>query len=219
MAAEPGYLYLIQLREFLNAGCPVYKLGRTSDLQRRLGQYPKGSQLIQCCYVRNMCLAETELLKAVAKHANLRMRSDYGREYVEAEDLPTLMHTFATISLKPTLRYLGHDPLVQLLSRGVKKRQSASRKATVDVDLSVLHFIQTRAATLTKATVPSLDLYYAFCMHGTDKTKLPLRQFVNIIKDHFGAVVKTMRFGDKGLCQTIQFGHLTARSKRQLNPQ
>lgn len=43
-----GYIYMIHLREFINANQPVYKIGKTKQLdsRKRIQSYPKSSCLI-----------------------------------------------------------------------------------------------------------------------------------------------------------------------------
>lgn len=42
-----NYIYLLQEREFINSKDPIYKIGRsTQEHTKRVGQYPKGSQLL-----------------------------------------------------------------------------------------------------------------------------------------------------------------------------
>ena len=37
---SPGYIYLLVEREFVRSGEPVVKVGRTSDVIRRMSEYP-----------------------------------------------------------------------------------------------------------------------------------------------------------------------------------
>lgn len=50
----PGYLYVIQEREFVRSDEDVYKVGRTYNVAQRLSQYPRGSDLIAALPVLDM---------------------------------------------------------------------------------------------------------------------------------------------------------------------
>jgi hypothetical protein len=78
-----GIIYLIHVREFLNKGENVFKVGRTKNLTQRLSHYPKGSKLIFCMDAVNCTRAEKEILGILAEEHLLRR--DLGREYIEGD--------------------------------------------------------------------------------------------------------------------------------------
>ena len=77
-------VYLLIEREFIKTGEKIQKIGRSSrENDLRIKQYPKGSQLIVLCNVRNSVLMEKEILtkfKQTYKH-----RTDIGNEYFEGD--------------------------------------------------------------------------------------------------------------------------------------
>jgi hypothetical protein len=81
------YIYIIREREFRRFGEPVWKPGRTEyeSIQKRFGQYPKGSELIFAARVSDAVTAEKELKQLLASHRGLIHRKDIGREYFEGE--------------------------------------------------------------------------------------------------------------------------------------
>ena len=84
-----GYIYLLQEREFIKTGEPVYKLGKTTTtIQQRLQGYPKGSRLILCIEVEDCHEREKKLLDKFKRE--FKLRKDIGNEYFEG-DKQTMM--------------------------------------------------------------------------------------------------------------------------------
>lgn len=78
-----GYIYLIHLREFIKINEPVYKVGRSEDVNRRKKEYPKGSVQLFFCIVNN----EIKLEKIIKKQLkiNFTQQKEYGTEYFKGE--------------------------------------------------------------------------------------------------------------------------------------
>ncbi len=85
-----GYIYIIKLREFIVYDVPVYKIGKTRDIIRRVRQYPKNSKLVQCNYTNDMHRAEKKMIAKFKKQ--FKQRKDIGTEYFEG-DLDAMMTT------------------------------------------------------------------------------------------------------------------------------
>jgi hypothetical protein len=86
--------YIIWIREFYLSNTPIYKIGKTDNIIRRLKQYPKGSQLLFMCHTKNMHKAENQLknvFKPLFEH-----KTDYGSEYFKG-DLATMQRLMAEI--------------------------------------------------------------------------------------------------------------------------
>ena len=80
--SDREYVYLIQEREFKRLAEPTYKIGRTRmHPDRRLGCYPKDSEVMLLCDVENCKRAEAELKKKFGKL--FKPRREYGVEYYE----------------------------------------------------------------------------------------------------------------------------------------
>jgi len=77
----PGFIYLLVEREFVRSGETIVKVGRTTDVVRRLSQYPKGSKLLFCMYCDTLVATESELLLLLDKA--FKRRPDVGRESFE----------------------------------------------------------------------------------------------------------------------------------------
>lgn len=80
----PGYIYLLQEREFIRSGENIYKIGRTSHHpNQRLGKYPKDSELHIIVSVNDDLDSENILLKIFRK--KFTRRSDIGAEYFQGD--------------------------------------------------------------------------------------------------------------------------------------
>jgi len=76
------YMYLIQLREFIKSGEPVFKVGRTNQENfKRFYQYPKGSKILFQMICDNSNEAEKEIIIKFKK--KYIFRKDVGNEYFE----------------------------------------------------------------------------------------------------------------------------------------
>lgn len=88
-SSRPGEIYIVQTRHCLEMGMPVYKIGRSDDVMKRLQQhYPRGTIIVARALVPNMRNAEIVLL-AMCQRAFSRRR-DFGQKYFEG-DLPNLL--------------------------------------------------------------------------------------------------------------------------------
>ena len=94
---ENHFVYMIQEREFMKTGEPIYKIGKTTqEPSRRMEGYPKGSRVIiyietslsGCHYMERQLIAEFDRL--------YKLRDDIGREYYEG-DLDRMKATFLRI--------------------------------------------------------------------------------------------------------------------------
>ena len=84
LRSMPGYIYLLQEREFIRSGENVYKIGRTSHHpNQRLGKYPKDSELHIIVSVNDDLESENILLKIFRK--KFTRRSDIGAEYFQGD--------------------------------------------------------------------------------------------------------------------------------------
>ncbi len=77
-------VYIIHLREFINAGQSVYKIGRTAQPHlKRANSYPKGSDLKFQMSVINSHKVETKIIKLFEQE--FIRRRDLGSEYFEGD--------------------------------------------------------------------------------------------------------------------------------------
>lgn len=80
---EGGYVYTCLLREFINSGETVIKVGMTMDPAVRIKQYPKGSIFTSTMYKRDPRNAEARLVDEFKK--DFTQRFDIGKEYFEGD--------------------------------------------------------------------------------------------------------------------------------------
>lgn len=77
------YIYIVHCKQHINSHEKIFKIGRTSDVERRLKGYAKGSIIIYNIYVKNEKNFETCVLKKLSE--NFKQRLDCGREYFEGD--------------------------------------------------------------------------------------------------------------------------------------
>ena len=80
-----GFFYILQEREFINSGEPIFKIGRTNqkDVNRRFKAYPKSSEVIWTVKCPNSKLFEYVAVKLFQHH--FTARPDIGREYFHGD--------------------------------------------------------------------------------------------------------------------------------------
>lgn len=76
-----GFIYIMHVREFLNANLNIYKIGRTICVNKRICGYPKGTECKFFTTVDNAVLCENELIKIFK--STFTHRKDLGAEYFE----------------------------------------------------------------------------------------------------------------------------------------
>lgn len=75
-------IYIIQEREFIKTNENIYKIGRSRQIKnRRLNQYPKGSEILLILCVDDCYIFESNIKKIFNK--KFKNRSDIGTEYYE----------------------------------------------------------------------------------------------------------------------------------------
>jgi len=80
-----NYIYLLQEREFIKTSEPVFKVGRTQQINHeRFRQYPKGSVLLFQMKCKNCHDSEKQILTAFK--LKFIQRKDVGNEYFEGDE-------------------------------------------------------------------------------------------------------------------------------------
>lgn len=110
---QPGYIYIIQLREHFQHKANVFKIGKTCNIMNRTRQYPKGSRLLYTHWVGNMTMAENALMQHLLHASKVVQRRDLGREYFEGvfSEVQIAAHNIATTY--GTDVWVGHGLPVQ----------------------------------------------------------------------------------------------------------
>lgn len=85
-----GFIYILQLREFIKTKEEIYKIGMTKDISKRILQYPKGTQLHMALFTENVQVCERFLINKFRQ--DFKGRLDIGREYFEG-DRTTMIET------------------------------------------------------------------------------------------------------------------------------
>jgi len=77
------YIYLVHCRASVNAGEPVYKIGKSVDFNKRLSGYDKGTVPLLSLFVKECDNFERHLIALFRSMFNAR--TDYGSEYFEGD--------------------------------------------------------------------------------------------------------------------------------------
>lgn len=79
-----GYIYLVQLREFVRLDEPTFKFGKTEQApEKRMGGYPKGSQIEMYMKVEDCTQVENLILLKFKELYTQKL--EYGREYFSGD--------------------------------------------------------------------------------------------------------------------------------------
>ncbi len=114
-----GHLYLLREREFVNAGQPVYKVGKTrQENGRRFWQYPKDSVIELVVRVADSDTAETEIKRVF--DGKFIKRTDIGSEYYEGDRVAMMAELARYIgpieSKEPPTPVIDYKPAVDALT-------------------------------------------------------------------------------------------------------
>ena len=96
---EIQYIYLIQEREFIKTGEPIYKIGKTKkENLTRFKQYSKGSRML-CQLISTDCDEDERVLLGKFRTSYVP-RKDVGSEYFEGDYNKMIQDIFETICKK-----------------------------------------------------------------------------------------------------------------------
>lgn len=79
------YIYLIREREFCRLNEETYKIGKSKNIDNRIRQYPKNSELLLIEKVKNCDKIETLLINLFK--INFQQRKEYGNEYFSGNSI------------------------------------------------------------------------------------------------------------------------------------
>jgi len=191
---RPGYIYIIQEREFVNTNENVYKIGRTENIIRRFSDYPKGSKLFLSFLVSDMYEIENEIKEQLCK--TIKCRRDIGTEYYEGEINEVTKEVLSVISKYSILP---------------QANQSVLSKAKIkDPELLIIDYINLHKDEYFGKTKKTLDVYQAYldwCETNQDITPAKYvshKEFTTIIKNNFSVECKPCRLAE-GVYQCIIF--------------
>ena len=91
-------VYLVHTREFINADMPIYKLGRSYNIENRTNQYPRGSNVLFMIMCENSIECENYLIKLFKE--KFIQKTYYGREYFEGDKKLMIQEIFNYINNK-----------------------------------------------------------------------------------------------------------------------
>ena len=76
-------IYLIHTREFITTDIPIYKIGRSYNIENRTNQYPRGSKVLCMIMCENSLACENYLINLFK--TKFIQKTYYGREYFEGD--------------------------------------------------------------------------------------------------------------------------------------
>jgi len=76
-------LYLIHTREFISTNKEIYKIGRSSNIENRIRNYPNGSKILLAIINKNSIQCEKDLIKQFK--LIFTQKQFYGNEYFEGD--------------------------------------------------------------------------------------------------------------------------------------
>ena len=76
-------LYLIHTREFISTNKEIYKIGRSSNIENRVRNYPNGSKILLAIINKNSIQCKTNLIKQFK--LTFTQKQFYGNEYFEGD--------------------------------------------------------------------------------------------------------------------------------------
>ncbi len=130
-----GHLYVVQLREHINAREEVFKVGRAKCLVSRISQYPPESALILSLQVPDRVAYEVAMLEALRAAPEMCARTDLGSEYFQGQ-MQLVCHIVMNTISERGLTFVEQPPVPFRRARGAVKddyddAQVVSRKETM----------------------------------------------------------------------------------------
>lgn len=184
-----GYIYAIQVREFMKTKESIIKVGRTEDIIQRFNDYPKGSRLLYTCYVEDCRQAEHSLLSSMREL--FINRKDIGREYYEGQINNMIEHVKRIVVL-PTNYF-------ELMNT---KNDTEVPDLIKDTDLIVRKFMDENMSNYDGNLTRSSKIYDDFMVwidqnrEVISKRSISHKRFSSALKEFYGAEFKPHRFAD-----------------------
>jgi len=91
-------VYLVHTREFITADIPIYKIGRSYNIENRTKQYPRGSNVLFMIMCKNSIECENYLIQLFK--TKFIQKTYYGREYFEGDKILMIREIFKYIDNK-----------------------------------------------------------------------------------------------------------------------
>ena len=193
-----GYIYAIQVREFLKTQENVIKIGRTVDIVQRFCQYPKGSRLLYTCWVSDCTASENVLVKSMC--STFVHRKDLGKEYFEGSITSMIKHIQETVSL-PTCYF---DGMVV-----VNMTQTNTQPMIIDINTSIKVFVDENIAKYRGVIYKSVSMYGEYIVwltsnkHRVAVPSISHKRFSMGLASQYNVTMKPYRFAD-GLAASIK---------------
>ena len=119
-----GHIYIIKLREFINNGEDVYKIGKTKKNNfNRFKNYPKGSRLLYYVKVNEYDKVEKIIIEIFKK--KYKQRRDLGLEYFEEKfvEIETEINSIICNYTDDKMKYESKKDLLEYTNKEKKKEE------------------------------------------------------------------------------------------------
>jgi len=126
-------IYLIHIREFIKSKENVLKLGRSDNLDNRVRQYPKGSNILFMMKCKDSILCEQYLLNLF--NIKFTHKSEYGKEFFEGNEDEMIDEIYKYLNQyrinyarKDSVKGLGtnHIPKIKTIKTNIKENLNSS---------------------------------------------------------------------------------------------
>lgn len=130
-------VYIMHTRECLNANLPIYKIGRSHNLGKRIKQYPTGSNIICVMPCKTSIICE-QLLIEIFKTKFIH-KKNYGNEYFEGDYevmVQTIIDTLFTYknNILENFKILKEEKKIKQLEKNKEKQKNKETEKEKEKD-------------------------------------------------------------------------------------
>jgi hypothetical protein len=174
-----GHIYAILPREFNATGEGVLKVGRSTCIDKRCVQYPKGSTLIYSRITTNCILAEEAIIQALLRKQSVTHRKDIGREYFQG-NFDDIIETIE----KALCSFKYNDILLNTSTADTARNN----------EMYAIQFYDERLCHVVKNScmIPYADmlkLFYSFTEEDPKKIKLTFEFMCEALRNIYSVVI------------------------------
>jgi len=140
-------VYIMHTRECLNANLPIYKIGRSHNLGKRIKQYPSGSNIICVMPCKTSIICE-QLLIEIFKTKFIH-KKNYGNEYFEGDYevmVQTIIDTLFTYknNILENFKILKEEKKLKQLEKNKEKQKNKEKDKDKDKEQDTKIEVETK---------------------------------------------------------------------------
>ena len=193
-----GYFYIVHIREFITQNLPVYKIGRTESIEKRMKQYPKGSLFVLALPVNDQYMCEKEIKNMCKK--KFKQCTEYGSEYFEA-DLAKLIK--CSINIVNSKYYKIHE-ITKINKEGI----DIINKEGIDIIYEYINeCIEEVDKNINGLTIGDIyNNYVIWHKERYNSNPMPQNNLSKLLKNLYGNTKRTKK---RRIWENIQFTKIT----------